>query len=584
MPGIFDMMDISRWALNAAAAQLDVTSHNVANVNTEGYSRQEVVQATRPAEYTSDGWYGSGVQVVTVIQRVDQYLQAQITSKISDSTYHENRLSQLLRLETLSNEAGESGLGEDLTAFFNAWQDLSNNPQSEAVRQVLNETANNLVARFQSIGQDLINVERDLDGYLKAGVEEINSICKALAELNDKISAAEVGGHTANDFRDERQRLLNDLAEYVPIQWFEDNKGSVTVITGRGLTLVQDLTPAADDEGPLAWEQVDGTGDYQVVWTNLDLALTTEDLDGGKMGAWLTVRDQDIVQMQDFMNDLASTVIWEVNLQHSQGAGLSLFSDALGDYEVDDITAALNSSAADLEYGSNITSGSFDIWVYEGETRRGYTVNFNAGDSLEDIRDAINATLTGTNDPVASITPSGQLRLSSPAGVEFAFANEVSSTGSGPAGLLAALGINTYFSGDDTLNIDLNSVVTDNVGLIAAGRLLSDGEHAPGDNSNALDLADLKDSDTMNGRTETFNEAIINWSAELGTDVSAASDNYSFALTTYTELQEQRDNVSAVSLDEEMVKMIKYQRAYQMAAKLITAADEMLLTLIQLKS
>lgn len=584
MPGIFDMMDISRWALNASAAQLDVTSHNVANVNTEGYSRQEVVQATRPAEYTSAGWYGSGTKVVTVIQRVDKYLQSQISDKISEFAYHENRLSQLMRLETLSNEAGESGLGEEITAFFNAWQDLSNNPQSEAVRQVLNETANNLVSRFQSIGQDLIDVERDLDGYLKAGVEEVNSICKALAELNDKITAAEVGGHTANDFRDERQRLLNDLAEYVPIQYFEDAKGSVTVVTGRGLTLVQDLVPGADDEGPLAWKQVDGTGDYQVVWTSMDLALNADDLDGGKMGAWLTVRDEDITAVQGFMDDLASTLIWEVNKQHSQGSGLSLFSDVIGDYKVDDITAALNSSASGLEFGSKITGGSFDIWVYEGETRRSYTVNFNANDSLEDIRDAINAQFTAANDPAASITPDGQLHITSPAGVEFGFANEVSSSGDGPAGLLAALGINTYFSGDDTLNIDLNSVVTENVGLIAAGRILSDGEHAPGDNSNALDLADLKDADTMNNATETFNEAIINWSADLGTEVSAAADNYTFALTTYTELQEQRDNISAVSLDEEMVKMIKFQRSYQMAAKLITAADEMLLTLIQLKS
>jgi flagellar hook-associated protein 1 FlgK len=576
------MMNIGGTALNAAAAQLDIVSHNVANVNTEGYSRQSVVQTTRTAQYTTNGFYGSGVQAVTVIQHVDSYLQGQITDATSGQAYYANLVIQLSRLETLANEAGETGLGEDLTAFFSAWDDVSNYPTLESVREVLNEVANNLVSRLGSISQDLLDVTNDLNGYLKAGVTEINSICQSIARLNQQIGAAEVGGDSANDFRDERNRLLNELGEYIAIDWFEDSDGSVTVVTGQGLTLVQDNIPDSDDEGPLAWAYDDETGKYQVTWASTGLVLDSDELKGGKMDAWLTVRDGEIPEIQEFMDELANTLIWEVNLVHSQGTGLKLFTSVAADNQVEDITAALNSEASGLSYGSKIKDGSLKIWVYEGETRRSYTIDFDADDSLQDICDAINNALTGDNDPVATITPNGSLTITAPTGVEFAFANEEADDGSGAAGLLAALGINTYFSGDNALNIEVCESVSENVGLIAAGRLTDDGEYAVGDNRNALDLFDLKDANTMNNGSESFNEAIINWSSELGSTVASAKDNYLLAETTFTELMEQRDNISAVSLDEEMVKLIQYQRSYQMAAKLISAADELLTTLLDL--
>ena len=179
-------------------------------------------------------------------------------------------------------------------------------------------------------------------------------------------------------------------------------------------------------------------------------------------------------------------------------------------------------------------------------------------------------------NPVAGITSDNTLTLTADSGLEFAFANDTSN-------ILAALGINTFFDGDSAATIELNANITSDVNNIAAGRILEDGEHALGDNQNALDLADLKDADTMNGGSETFNESVVTWSSELGTKVSSDSDNLNFAQTATDQLFDQRDSVSAVNLDEEMVKMIKFQRAYQMASKVISVADSLLTSLLEVK-
>ena len=534
MPGIFTVMDIARWSLLASTNNLDTISHNVANVNTEGYSRQEVVQATRSPEETPQGWYGRGVTTVNVIQHVDQLVLKSLTEKTSDLAYSDTRLNQLMRLESMANEAGDTGLGQELTAFFNAWQDVSNNPESSAVRQVLRESANNLASRFQDLMSDLTQVNKDLSQYLSDSVSEVNAICRRIADLNDEIVHGEATGTPANDFRDERQRLLNDLSELLNIDWFETGDGSVTVMTGVGKTLVQAGYPSDTDEDPLSFSQVAGYSDNQLVWRNLDIVLDSDEISGGRIGACLKVREVDIPEMEDFLNDLASNLIAEVNMLHSQGVGQQKFSDVSGTYECSSASVALNDSTNTLPYKDLIENGSFTIWVYEAGTRRDYTINVDPTDSLTDLMDNINAamnpTLNPSLNPVASITADNRLSLSADGGIEFAFGGDDSN-------ILAALGINTFFDGSSATSICVTQTIANDVQYIAAGRLLADGEHALGDNTNALDIADLKDAETMNNGTETFNESVTYWASDLGTLISSTQDNVSFYETATSPTQ-----------------------------------------------
>jgi flagellar hook-associated protein 1 FlgK len=592
VPSIYTMMDISRWGLISSTRQLDAVSHNVANVNNPDYSRQEVTQGTRNPERAREGFYGTGVKLLDVIQHVDKLLFERITDKGSDEQYQNARLTQLKRLEALSNEAGSAGLGYEITAFFNAWQDVGNNPESSAVRQVLRETANNLVNRLQTLMTDLAQVKRDLDIYLGGGVADVNATCRRIAELNHQIAADEATGSTANDLRDERMAQINHLSEMIGINWFETGDGSITIQAGTGKTLVQSDYPKDSDADPLYFGPVAGYNEHQLVWRDLNVVMDEEEITSGKIGAWLKVRggtlpttstatdNGDIPQMQSFLNDLASTIIVEVNKLHTQGAGLDRFTDVTGTYESPDATTSFNDSTNTLPFASIVQDGQLEIWAYENGTRRGYTIDVYANDSMTSlmnrINNTINPTLNPASNPVATIVDSKYLRMTSSGGIDFAFARDTSN-------VLAALGINTFFQGSTATNIELNDNIQNNVRNIAAGRLLSDGEHSPGDNTNALDLADLKDASTMASGTETFNEAVISWAADLGTVIAATNDSLQFNETALAELKTMRDNVSAVNLDEEMIKMIRFQRSYQMAAKMINVADTMLATLLEIK-
>jgi flagellar hook-associated protein 1 FlgK len=569
-------MDISRWALQASTKQLDVVSHNVSNVNTPGYSRQEAVLSTRNPQRTAEGWYGSGVQISTVIQHVDSLLLGRLTSKATDLSYYDSRLSQLSRLESLCNEAGDAGLGQEITEFFSAWQDVSNNPESTAVREALRETANNLISRMQTVINDVNQVGRDMNGYIGNSVDKVNDDCSRIAELNDKILGSERAGQPANDFRDERQRLVEDLSKRMNIQWFEDGRGCITVFTSQGKTMVQDNYPRPTDAPPLSFQNVPGYADKQLVWHDQGIVMDTNEVSGGEIGAWLKVRDVDIPAMEDFLNGLSKTMIGDLNILHSSGVGLDKFTDTTGSYASSDANLALNDINNALPFKDLLQSGSLDIWAYSNGTRTKVTINVNPSNSLVTLRDNINAALTGAGVNVAaSITSDDKLRLSNTDGsTEFAFAGDTSH-------LLAALGINTFFDGYSASSISLSAAVAGNVRNICAGRLDAAGDHASGDNSCALDIADLKDANTMTGGTQTFNEAVISWSSSLGTDVSTTQDNKNFAETTSNQLQNLRDNVSSVNLDEEMVKMIQFQRSYQMAAKLINVADTLLSSLLE---
>ena len=572
MPSIYTIMDISRWALQSSQAQLDVVSHNVANVNTEGYSRQEAVQTTRNPEETPQGYYGRGTVLATVVQKVDKLILERLTDKEGDYAYNEARLAQLRRLEALSNEAGDLGLGAQITEFFNAWQDVANNPESSAVRQTLVDQADNLVERFNTLMGDLLSIEKDLDTYISGAAIEANAACRRIAELNEDIVQAETQGDTANDLRDERMRQITALSKIIAIDWFEDGSGAVQIQTGTGKTLVQGAYPSDKDSDPLVFGPVAGYGDSQLTWNGI--ILDHEEIQGGTIGAWLQVRGEDIPAMREYLNELSSAIVWEVNSQHSQGVGLDAFSEVTGTYRVTDSSLALtNSAQVELAYGDKLETGTFDLWVYEAGTQRRSTIQVLGTDSLDDIVSKINAEESG----LASINSDGQLVLTAATGTEFAFANDTSN-------VLAVLGINTFFAGSTATSIEVNSVVGDNVRNITAGRLLEDGDHATGDNSNALDLADLKDANTMSNSSETFNESIVSWAASLGTDVNTVTNALSFSQVALEELQSQRDNVSGVNLDEELVKMIQFQRSYQMAAKLISMADELLIALMQVKS
>ncbi|XPV75215.1 MAG: flagellar hook-associated protein FlgK [Desulfovibrio sp.] len=314
---------------------------------------------------------------------------------------------------------------------------------------------------------------------------------------------------------------------------------------------------------------------------------------GGSLSAHFSYRDEYIGGYRDRLDAFSESVIWEVNRKHSQGAGLAKFGYLDGTYSVRHDDTALASNSTGLHFGSKLQSGSSMVYVYNADTglmKSGAALDFDAAPgqqnfdpnvhSLDDVAAAYNRTFAGAID--ASIV-NGKLHLEATTGNQFAF-------GTDTTGLNAALGINTFFSGTNSHNIEINKRVSSDVNLLNAGHVNGAGEANAGDNTIATAIAALQSSEVTISTTQdgTTSQSITDYYNALigavGNDTAAAKFNASYSKTLAQELDARQQSVSGVNMDEEMANLVKFQHSYTAAAKIITTADQMIQTLLNLKN
>lgn len=458
---IYGMFNVASTALLTQQKALDVTANNIANVNTEGYSRQRVTMEQNEPVYYLGGTLGTGVQANQYILRVhDQFINTQLSESKSMSGQYEAELEVLEKAELMFDETTGYGLNDALSEFFNSWQELSNNPSGYTERAALISDTQNLTNVFQQLSEGLSEVQADCDISIESAVEEINTLSAEIAELNLKIAEVEAGGHSANEFKDKRDLALRELSTLINVESFEDGDGFLTVTTANGNTLVDRTS---------SWELTthENTDSFQdVYWVSsagTEVNITDE-ISSGKLKGWIAARDETVVGYKDKLNELAAGIIGEVNALHSAGT-----------------------------------------------------------------------TLDGTTTT----------------GVDF-------------------------FTGTDATNIEINIDIENDSNLIAAA--LST-ESVPGGNGNAILIAELQNAETMSTNTATFDDFYTALVGEVGSDVAMAQTNSEHQDVVTLQLSTYREEVSGVNLDEEMVDLIQYQAAYNAAAKLVSAVDEMLETL-----
>ncbi len=194
---------------------LATTSHNIANINTKGFSRQEVVlENARPTE----GIIGSGVQVGQIRRTVDTFLENRLTAEYEDLGFIAARYGLLVQADGIVSETDDSGLSNSVTEFFNALRDVATNPESPIQRTVLLANGQTLSAAFVNQAQALNQIRSDADQEILRHVETVNGLAVRIASLNDDIFKAESSGREASDLRDQRAVIINDLAELVDIE------------------------------------------------------------------------------------------------------------------------------------------------------------------------------------------------------------------------------------------------------------------------------------------------------------------------------------------------------------------------------
>ena len=593
MGGLGFALSTAKDALLTQRLAIDVVSHNIANVNTEGYTRQvPQLETNSPAPY-GGVVLGRGVNVDTIVQITNSFIETRLQQGKTDLAAMGEKEIYLGVLEGIFKESSGTGLSAQLADFWNSWHDLSNNPSGLAERSVVFERSALLSQTFRDLSEDLSRITQEINGSLTGSVSDVNDILQQIADLNPQIVGLKFQGN-ANDLIDKRNQLLGRLSEFMDIRYYEKEDGNLTVTTGKGYPLVSgpEVFSLSFDGNRVRWESSGATQ-----------ADITDSIKGGKLGGWLDLRDAILPQYQAELDEMAKTIVWEVNRIHSMGAGLARFSTTAGTARVADPAVSLASSS--LPYGGRIDDANktFKIWLYDaaGQTydSDGATAGLQGNPivitvtpamSLNDLRDAINA----TSGVQASINSDNQLTISIdnsviPSG-SFAFSDDESS-------VLAALGINTFFKGSQANDMDMNPEVKANKSLIAAARVDANGQISAGDNSNALEMTDLQyqtvhmnryslergEPQTVQAVQETIDTYLQAFSGSLGILSQSIQRSREFNEVMVNNLAQTRDNISAVSLDEEMTNLMKYQQAYAAAAKLIATTDEMFVALLETK-
>lgn len=567
MGTLFSTLDIARSGLQVAQAQIDVAGHNIANVNKIGFSRQRVELVARSPHITPYGQLGRGVQVAQVTRIRDEFLDIAFRQSAPHLGQAQVFAQFYARLEDVFLEPGPNGFSNRLTAFFDSLNDFADNVESFPTRQAVLSEAEALAGSFRAVAERLNLLRTDANEEVKTLVPEINSIGDRIAALNIRIRQAELNGTSSNDLRDDRDVLLDELAGLVNISYRERQDGQIDVLIGsdvlvdggfvRELEFVRD--PSLDPDRP------------DLVRVRFAASGLDAEVKGGELFAALNLRDQAIPAIEERIDTLAATLIRELNAIHSQGSGLDTYSGPLVSGNLaDDAVTALN--AAGLPF--TMTAGSFDILLYDNTgTPTTVTINVDpATDTLTSLSNAINAATAG--NLTASITSGGRsLTLTPAAGFTFAFAND-------SAGILPALGVNGLFTGSSAADIGVNQTLLDNPNLLTS-RFDTDPLNT-GDNSAALALAGLRNLKVLDTNSSTLGEYYGTTIVQLGIDARTNQQTLDVEQAFLEDFERRRQEVSGVSLDEELTFMIQFQRAFEGAARVVTVTDRMLEALLSM--
>lgn len=325
--GVSDILQIGASSLSAQMTALTVTGENIANVNTPGYSKQTVNMKPGMTNLVNGITVGSGVEVESISRVYDNFLQQQLVNANSSNGGYNTQQTALQSVQQLFNTTATGGLGTDLNSFFNAWQDLANNPSGQAERQAVLAQAQTVVSDFHQMNSSLTQVQSDANQSLQGETSDINNDLKQIASLNDQISQTEFQGGTANEMLDSRDQLLQDLAGKVAITSRLNSNGTVTVTLPQGATLVDGNKAATFS---LTADPANA-GLYDVMLTppganapqDVTSILAGSGGNQGTLGATLAVRDSLVEPFLNGLDELASNLATQVNSLHSTGFDLN---------------------------------------------------------------------------------------------------------------------------------------------------------------------------------------------------------------------------------------------------------------------
>jgi flagellar hook-associated protein 1 len=639
------LFSIGTRAMTASYAALQTTGNNIANVNTTGYSRQQVELASAGGQASGSGFFGRGVDVTTVNRVHDEFLTREAALAQSTAQADSARLSQLQRLENLFG-TGESGLGYLSGQLLNSFADVASQPRDTAAREVALSLAQDTAARFRAVAEQIDQLQAGVTQDLENSIATVNALAQTVARLNQQIASAKASGHEPNDLLDQRDSAVAEIGKYLQVTVVEAGDGSQSLFIGGGQRLVlgAEAAPLSAVTDPFDPSKVRiGVRDGSVVRLVPDGMIS-----GGSMAGLLRFQNEDLRDARNTIGQMAAALAGALNAQQHLGLDLTTMAGRPGG----DLFAV---GAPRVLSGSG-NAGSAVVALQTADASKlqasDYELRFDGSDYT--------LTRLGSQDPAQTFTPAAlaagvsvdgmAIRLASgtaAAGDRFLL-QAVSGAASGmqrvledPRGIAAASPLTAALGPTNggtlaILSLQVRSQITapedavvrfdvDPATRATSYRISLDGgsSFAPAqplvagrpialtDGSGTL-LWELSVSGTpadgdlieveptafpaaSNGNAQALaalalaglvggsnvTDAWANALSDVGVRVQNAEGAAQLSASVASDAQARKNATSGVNLDEEAARLIQYQQSYQAAAKMLQVAQTVFDTLLQ---
>ncbi len=567
-------LHIGQSAITSYQSALSVVGNNIANAADPDYTRQRaVLQPVIGSPLPGGIQPGGGVALTSLERIINEALEGRLRLALGDAESARIQSNTLTQIETGFNELTENDLSTMMSRLFNSFQDVQNNPTDIGLRSVAIGNATALADALRIRQQGLKGLADELNTQIVASVQQADELAKQIANLNIQVVEAEAGGQIAGALRDARDALLRELGEIVEITVRTQESGTVSVFVGNE-TLVQfgnsrGLTTQTEVDGDQVREEVhfgDNSGQAEIR--------------GGMLEGLITARDTYVTGAADVIDRLSVGLISALNEIHTNGQGLEGFGSVTATYAVADATLALNDSAAGLTFVPQ--TGSFFVSVTDlagGQTVSSrIDIDLDGQNGDDTTLDSLAAQIDGTvANLTAAVGVDGKLTLTADAGFEMTFGHDGAAARDDSSNVLAALGINTLFQGNDASDIAVNEVIAARPELLAASSV-----NITGDGANVGLLADAGNNNVAELNDVTVFNFYNQTLGAMGVQTASAAARLDGAAATSEALSQQRASISGVNLDEEAVDLLRYERAFQGAARFTSIIDRLIAELLSI--
>ncbi len=618
MGSTFSGIELGKRSIMAHTDAISTAGHNISNANTEGYSRQRVQMKEFDPLYRPDleraeraGMIGQGIDVQSINRVRDEMLDQRITAQQNQESYWDTRSKYYTMIEQIYNEPDEVSVRSNMDKFWESWQELSVNPESQAARQAVVTRGESLTDAIKSKWENLMGVGSLINSDIDSTVKQVNSYANQIAAVNAEIVRSRGMGDNPNDLLDRRDLLVDKLSKLANITTDQRDSDEFMVhLDGR--VLVQGGVARNFDLVSLT----DNNGYEKLVWAD-----TREDasVSGGTLGALIELRDVDIrneiqslntmtMNFSDLVNDIHRNAYGSNNVtgldfftQHSFVENVNGNFDRDGDGNFDHSYIFRFTGTTTLNPQEQI--GFEGVMTLSGPSGN-VQVPYHPTDTVETVINRINdsngevkAYLDRNNNLVLKGTTAQNIE-----NPDFVI-RHVEDSGfflTGYSGILSASGADgaydfarsdavdslagAQFAVSPVLNpagyIEVNNVIKNDVKSVAAAFRDDSGNVNAGDGRAAVEIASIRNTKVMIGHERTLDDYFADSVTNVGLKGEQAENNLKSHMAIMDDLRAMRDSISGVNIDEELSDIIKFQHGYNAAAKFVTIWDSLIDTVI----